>query len=199
MLRSLGISARSDRGAYLLNQLDRTLLKNDGRFLPRTRELIDKLAAFSPFHADTSVLCVGCRNTNEINYFRSKGAIRVVGIDLFSSDPDIVVMDMHDLKFHNGEFAVVFACHSLEHSNNPQRAARELSRVCRADGWIVVEVPVNYVVTEADLVDFGSVEGVAALFQPHGLQLHWGETVPPPSGTKRASIARVFLKKTRAT
>lgn len=197
MLRSLGITAGTDQGAYLLNQLDRTLLKNDRRMLPRTQQLIDALTALRPLDAKTSVLCVGCRNANELSYFRSKGAGRVVGIDLFSDSPDIMVMDMHELQFPDGEFDVVFACHSLEHSNNPQRAAQEFSRVCKKGGWIAVEVPIHFTITAADLVDFGSIQQLEKLFAPYGVTLHKGAELNQNGAGKActSSVARAFLRK----
>src|SRR5262245_21872122 len=70
-----------DHRSYLRTQLNETVYKRwmHGRKVPRTIELIDQLA--KPYEVrGKSVLCVGCRNTDEINYFRKLNASTVVGV-----------------------------------------------------------------------------------------------------------------------
>ena len=53
--------------------------------------LIDMLATRYDFAAGARSACVGCRNDDEIRYFRTRGAGRVVGIDRYEAGPDIVI------------------------------------------------------------------------------------------------------------
>ncbi len=130
--------------------------------------------------SERDVLCVGCRDAAEIEYFSSKGARRVCGIDLYSECKDIVVMDMHDMKFDNSSFDLLYSSHSLEHALNVRKAISEFVRVVRNGGSIVVEVPVNYEVRGADLVDFGSLENLHDHFKPYLEKVLWSETITGP-------------------
>ena len=52
----------------------------------------------------------------------------MVGIDLVSPDPDILVMDMHDMSFEDAVFDAVYASHSLEHAYDVGSGCRRRSR-----------------------------------------------------------------------
>jgi ubiquinone/menaquinone biosynthesis C-methylase UbiE len=100
-------------------------------------------------------------------------------------------MDMHELSFADGSFDVVFASHVLEHALEPKRAARELRRVVRGGGFVVVEVPIRYGRRGADLWDYGSPERVAAMFEP--CDAVWTETGGQIGASQRCArlIARM--------
>jgi SAM-dependent methyltransferase len=137
----------------------------------RTGQLVGKLIAGTKAPGTDlgrlSVLCVGCRNVHELRLLRSAGYGSVTGIDLFASSPEILAMDMHALEFRDDQFDVVYACHSLEHSINPEAAVREIIRVAKSGAVVAVEVPVRFSPSTVDLQDYRSVDGVRALFGPH--------------------------------
>ena len=114
-----------------------------------------------------AVLCVGCRNTHELDLFRTAGYGSVVGVDLFSTDPRIRKMDMHALEFSSDSFDVIYSCHSLEHSITPFRAAQEFIRVARPGAACVIEVPIQFATSAVDRHDYGTVKGLRALFEAH--------------------------------
>jgi len=163
---------------YLQMQLHRTLCKRDVRLPEHARRLIDKTVEFVKAD-DILVLCVGCRNIAEIDYFRTKGVSRVVGIDLYSENEGILVMDMHSMTFESDSFDVVYSSHSLEHALYPQRAIEEFVRVVKDKGIMAIEVPVNYKTSSVDLVDFRSVDNLLAQFGQHVSQVLWQETSLP--------------------
>lgn len=151
---------------YLTLQLRRSLGKQRAALPARAAYLIDQVvAAMQP--DEQAVLCVGCRNTAEIDAFRGHGVREVLGIDLFSNHRDILVMDMHHMTFDADRFAVVYSSHSLEHALHPEQAAQEFVRVVQPGGLIAIEVPVSFTPRGADLVDFGSAERLLGLFAPH--------------------------------
>lgn len=151
---------------YLTTQLRRSLGKQRAGLPARAAYLIDQVvAAMQP--DEQAVLCVGCRNTAEIDAFRGHGVREVLGIDLFSNHRDILVMDMHHMTFDADRFAVVYSSHSLEHALHPEQAAQEFVRVVQPGGLIAIEVPVSFTPRGADLVDFGSAERLLGLFAPH--------------------------------
>lgn len=146
---------------YLVSQLERTLPKNSQTLPTRAKAFIDLLGERI---TNRSVLCVGCRNGEELDYFRSKGALKATGVDLFSERPDILIMDMHDLKLQDHSYDLLYSSHSLEHAMDATKVIGEFIRVVRPGGIVAIEVPVNYPITAADRVDFGNVDGLVAAF-----------------------------------
>lgn len=167
-----------DYHEYIDNQLRRTLKKKDSPLRPHTILLVDRLSQMVHLPA-SKVLCVGCRNTAEIDYLESKGAADIVGIDIYSEDERIKVMDMHQMTFADSQFDVVYSTHSLEHAYDPQQAAREFIRVSKPGGLIMIELPFNYLTSNADLLDIGSPENLHALFEPAIAEIVWTETAEP--------------------
>lgn len=104
------------------------------------------------------ILCLGPRNAYELGYLRKAcGADcgTVVGLDLFSTHPDILVGDMHDLKFPDDSFGLVWASHVLEHARDLDRVIAEVRRVVRHEGWIFAAYPTDFKPTWHDRHDIG--------------------------------------------
>ena len=159
----------------------------------RTPQLItkflDSLSWSAQQRRQAAVLCIGCRNTYELDQFQQAGFGRVEGVDLFSHDPRVLVMDMHALEFPDNHFDVVYTCHSLEHSYDPHKAVTEWMRVTKPHGACVVEVPVRFQKSATDLQDFGSVQGVRQLFEPHVDHVLFAEEAREDSGEEVARLA----------
>jgi len=90
------------------------------------------------------VLCLGPRNELEIGYLRKAGMDFVVGLDLFSQHPDILVGDMHALKFADSSFGLIWASHVLEHSRHIGVVLGEVARVLKPGGWLVAAWPTQF-------------------------------------------------------
>jgi SAM-dependent methyltransferase len=146
----------------------------------RTRFLIDKLEELALLPS-ASVLSVGCRNAAELEYFEQKEIGDVVGIDLFSEDPRISVMDMHRMTFSDDTFDIVYSSHSLEHARDVDQVASELTRVVKDRGIIAIEVPVQFQTRGADLVDFGDIASLHQVFKPTIETVLWTDQQPPCS------------------
>ena len=172
---------------YLRAQIERSFpLADAGKLQPplaRTIFLTSLMAEHIPasdLHR-SRVLCVGCRDGRELDALESlvvaraddDGGIggggiggdegiegRVVGLDLFSSDPRIEVGDMHRMPFEDAAFDLLYSCHSLEHSYDLDKALDEFSRVVRPGGFMMIEVPIQFVPSEADRQDLGSVSAL---------------------------------------
>lgn len=159
---------------YLHIQLRRTLSKKNSETSKKYIYLIDKLKEKVDF-SNLKILCIGCRNIGEINYFRLKGAKKVVGIDIFSENKEIIVMDMHNMNFTDNTFDVIFSCHSLEHAKEPKKVVLELVRVAKNNSIFIIEVPVNYETRGADLQDFKSLQNLKEIFRPYIRQVLFEE------------------------
>ncbi len=187
----LGRGKTGEYRAYLKMQYERTFAKKTVRL--QSPLLIDRLAAY--LKPETTVLCLGSRNTDELNYLRSKGVKNVIGIDLYSETPDILVMDMHALKFPDAHFDAIYSSHSLEHAYDAQQVIREITRVARNGAVVAIEVPIRYETRGADRIDFQSPQHLIDQFQPHVGQILVSEDHPPFSEANRYGndIARVIF------
>jgi SAM-dependent methyltransferase len=181
---------------YLRTQLRRTLSKRRNDPGVGARLLIDRTIAALPRPRDASVLCVGCRNSVELDEFRRHGAGTVVGIDLFSQRSDIVVMDMHRMSFQNDSFDAVYSSHSLEHSYEVESVAAEIGRVARDGAVVAIEVPVRTSASAADRIVFEGVADVRRHFEPFVGEVLWEEEQPPGSETNEqgSEIARLVFR-----
>tara|TARA_Y100000310_G_C20582538_1_gene763732 strand:+ start:414 stop:968 length:555 start_codon:yes stop_codon:yes gene_type:complete len=91
-------------------------------------------------HDIKNILCVGARDSSEVFFFREKG-LNAIGIDLFSADQSTIkVLDMHMMgeTFGENEFDIVFACHSLEHSANPEKVLHGMKKISKHGAFIVL-------------------------------------------------------------
>jgi SAM-dependent methyltransferase len=179
---------------YLATQLKRTLSKREISSGAGAVTLINRLADAQP--SGGAVLCVGCRNALELDWFRSRGFEDVVGIDVFSQRADILVMDMHEMSFEDGSFDVVYASHSLEHSYDVGQVVREIARVGRDGAVVGIEVPVRAKASDADRVVFSGLEELRDVFRPHIAAELLGEEEPPRTATNEqgTEIARLVFR-----
>jgi SAM-dependent methyltransferase len=193
-LRRLGREQPSDYRDYLAIQLKRTLSKRETDPGVGAVTLIDTVSAQRP--TGGSVLCVGCRNALELDRFHERGFDDVVGIDVFSQREDILVMDMHDMTFSDESFDVVYASHSLEHSYDVDRVAREIVRVARDGSVVGVEVPVRGQASAADRIVFSGLDELRGVFAGHIGEEVLAEEQPPrsPTNEQGTEIARLVFR-----
>ena len=168
-----------DYRAYLELQLRRTLNKRN-RKLPVRGEYLIKKTADNVDIRNLQIVCIGCRNVEELMHFKKLGAGSVVGVDLYTEHPWIHVMDMHSLTFDDSSFDVVYASHTLEHALDPEKVISEFLRVVKTGGVIVIEVPVNYPLNPggADLVDYESLDRLHSHFGDNIDNVLWSEFSP---------------------
>jgi SAM-dependent methyltransferase len=197
-LRRLGAVESPEYRRYLDVQLRRTLGKQANDPGIGLRVLIEETIDRGWPERDARVLCIGCRNGVELDEFRARGFDDVVGIDLFSQRPDILVMDMHRMTFADGSFDVVFASHALEHSYDLDTVAGEIRRVGRDGGVVAVEVPVGGRASEADRIEFAGVDQLREAFRPHIGKELWADEQPPRTATngQGTDVARLLFRLT---
>lgn len=152
---------------YLKVQLNRTLYKKNEVSFVRAAYFADQLKELLDIPKESKILCVGCRDTNEINEFKKAGFPNVVGIDLYSEISSILIMDMHKMEFGDNMFDVIVSSHSLEHSYDAEKVIKEILRVAKKHALIMIEVPVNFVPRGADKIDFGGLEGLYEAFRKY--------------------------------
>ena len=198
-VRQLARGKPDDYREYLDVQVERTLSKRDNDPGAGARELVRRVVELGSLSESSSVLCVGCRNTIELDLFASAGVGDVVGIDLVSQRPDVLVMDMHDMSFDDGRFDAVYASHSLEHSYDVEAVVRELGRVGRPGAVVGVEVPLGKPASRADRIAFESLDDLRAAVAPAVAEELWADQQPArtPMNDQGTPVARVVFRLAR--
>ena len=135
----------------------------------------DRLAEFADVRADERVIDIGC-GTGLVS--RSLGPVRSplehVAVDLSpdmisvareraspEGNTQFVVMDAHDLVFHDAMFDVAILGQSLAPLEDPWRAFAEIRRVLRPNGRIAVSCRCRSLSTPAQDVFFERLEHLA--------------------------------------
>jgi SAM-dependent methyltransferase len=195
-LKKIAPDLTPDYDHYLTGQLKRTIIKNTNSLLPRTEILVNLILEKGQPPVSSKILCIGCRNTAELDYFQSMGLQNVIGIDLFSEDPRIRVMDMHKMTFADDAFDIVYSAHSLEHSYDIEQVTHEIIRVARDQAIIAIEVPVRYTITDADRYDLKNTDGVIALFSHQKTKILWSDDLETrtPTNNEGTPIVRVIFR-----
>ena len=91
------------------------------------------------------ILDVGCGSGELLWRLRAYGFHRLFGVDPFvpeSVADDAVTIWKKQAADIDGEFDLVVSSHSLEHMPEPREAIRELERLCRPGGYVLIQVPV---------------------------------------------------------
>lgn len=107
-----------------------------------------RLARVAP-GAGAAVLDIGCRDGGLRRHLPP--GIRYQGMDITPefAGPDIVIRDLSDgIPFPDATFDHVFCIEVLEHVPNPYGALREIHRVLKPGGVLVLSVPNPYHVKE---------------------------------------------------
>ena len=93
---------------------------------------------------DDLTLCIGNRWKGEVLYFRENlGLKKAIGVDLFTSDPEFTVAeDMHNMSFASGSVGLIFARGLINKSYDVRVFVREMLRVLRPDGFLIIETPI---------------------------------------------------------
>ena len=118
-------------------------LPGSSRTFLTTLMLESSLRLCAPFVKGV-VLDVGCGDRPYEKTFLA-GATKYIGTDYLSdrSKPDIISSALH-LPFADGAFDTVVSTEVLEHVPEPLRALREMARVLRPEGTLVLTVPLYW-------------------------------------------------------
>lgn len=162
----------------------------------RKEELIGLLSERVNLKLIGNALVIGCRDALELDLLESKGVRNVIGIDLFSLDKRIKVMDMHNIKYQDKFFDLVYTSHSLEHGFDYNKVISEILRVIKNDGIIAIEVPVNYETTEVDLHDFKSANNLIKIFSNHAniKEVLYKAELKKEDNFSGADVSRLIMK-----
>lgn len=96
------------------------------------------------------VLIIGPRNESEIFNFQGCGFSlkNIKAVDLFSYSDMIELGDMHDLRYDDCQFDLVYAGWVISYSEDRSRAINEMLRVCKVNGEIAYTATLSQVTNE---------------------------------------------------
>jgi SAM-dependent methyltransferase len=195
-LRRLARGKPREYREYLRVQQQRTLSKRDNDPGAGARELVRKVVELAGLSRASSVLCVGSRNAIELGLFAAAGIGAVVGIDLVSLSPEILVMDMHDMSFEDHRFDAIYASHALEHAYSAGLVLAEFERVGRPGAVVRIEVPLGPPSSSADRLEFNSLDDLRAVVAPAVGEELWAEEQPArtPTNEQGTPVARIIFR-----
>ncbi|HVT03756.1 MAG TPA: class I SAM-dependent methyltransferase [Thermoanaerobaculia bacterium] len=87
------------------------------------------------------LLNAGCGSRDISEYLLGKGVTKITRYDIQSTDPDVVIGPLESMEFADATFDTALCNAVLEHVVNAEQAIRELARVVRPGGHVVVAVP----------------------------------------------------------
>ncbi|MEL7499156.1 MAG: class I SAM-dependent methyltransferase [Planctomycetota bacterium] len=180
----------------------------------RIELLIRPLSVIETARDATSVLLIGPRNENDLliaSAFFDLPLDCIRGLDLISYSKQIDLGDMHDMPYENDQFDVVICGWTLSYSNDPQRLADEMMRVCRPKGLIAVGVEyseldeagyqelLGYSLKIPGVDRINTADQIQKLFAEHLGKVHFSHDAPlklchRPEGRvdRPSSVASIF-------
>src|SRR3989344_3716857 len=108
-----------------------------------SRQKLDKL--ISAHASEARTLEIGSYGNPEYGkYFPNK-----VGVDIKEGKGVDMIASVYELPFKDGEFDIVLCMSVLEHLEDPPRAIREMRRVLKTGGSIIISVPFMFPIHDA--------------------------------------------------
>lgn len=92
-------------------------------------------------HLSGRMLNAGCGARDISAYLRKHGVTEVTRYDIASNEPDVIIGPIESMPFDDASFDSALCNAVLEHVVDAERGIRELARVVRPGGHIVVTVP----------------------------------------------------------
>ena len=91
-----------------------------------------------------NVLCLGARLGGEVRAFIKLGCF-AIGIDLNpgKNNKHVLQGDFHDIQFPSKSADIIFS-NSLDHSFNFDKVMKEIKRVLKDDGFLILEMAYGY-------------------------------------------------------
>lgn len=110
----------------------------------------------------TRALCLGARTGQEVVALQDLG-IAAIGIDLVPCPPHVEAGDIHDLRFADDSFDLIFT-NVVDHSIDPAKMVAEMERVCMAGGAILVHLCLGPDIDQFSATEIRRPKAVERLF-----------------------------------
>jgi SAM-dependent methyltransferase len=172
---------------YLAHQKSKLELHDFGDYDAKFREALRvRLVALDLIWEGRTALCLAARIGSEVKAFLDLGCF-AVGIDLNpgKQNPYVLYGDFHNLQFASHSVDFVFT-NSLDHAFDVERMAKEILRVLRPTGLLIVEAlqGANKGAKPGFFESFwwNSIDELARVFEDAGFQLKKRTAIAYPWG-----------------
>ena len=102
--------------------------------MSRMMYLIHGLLSLEFIDKNVKILVIGPRTENDLLILNGYGFNNVVGLDLITYSPNIILGDMHNMPFKANEFDVVICGWTISYSKEPNVACDEIYRILSTNG-----------------------------------------------------------------
>ncbi|MEK7623235.1 MAG: class I SAM-dependent methyltransferase [Patescibacteria group bacterium] len=167
----------------------------------RVETLLYPLKSIFAVKPEGKTLCIGPKNEGENLLLEAHGFRDVIGIDLFTYSPKILLMDVHRMTFPDNTFDTIICGWMITYCYDVKQAIKEIVRVAK-DGALIVcsfgvsvtkegpHAALDFIVTRLP----NGVSDLLKLFEPYvGHVSWWNEQVVP--GTGRSCVVIFQIKK----
>ena len=173
----------------------------------RSDALIKPLSVIECLDPDAKILCVGPRSEGELFNLAAHGFSleNIRGLDLISYSPLVDLGDMHQMPYTDSSWDAVVAGWIIAYSEEKQRAASEIVRVCKPGGVIAVGVEYNPRSRESIIAELGYIPGseqyivcldeLLALFAGHVDHIYFSQEPVESKRNRMGSIVAIFSVK----
>ena len=152
------------------------------------------LLLLTPANRRGKTLCIGPRNEGEILLFRGWFS-DVVGIDLFSYTPSILVMDAHHMTFSDGTFDTINCGWVLTYVYDLPQVVREIVRVAKHGALVscAYTVPDASDSAPSNGTDMSrnTITKILELFGANAGHVYWRDDVGMVHGTKHHLVFQI--------
>ncbi|PIR02218.1 MAG: hypothetical protein COY73_00720 [Candidatus Nealsonbacteria bacterium CG_4_10_14_0_8_um_filter_37_14] len=131
----------------LYNQKYTSYIDKRGIFLRYSLELKAVLKCLNP-QATDKILEIGCDKGRLVKEIK-KYSKNVIGIDInreavkMAVTSNIVEMDGTDTNFPPNSFDKIYSCHTIEHISNLNKFFKEIDRILKPGGIVVISYPIE--------------------------------------------------------
>ena len=115
-------------------------------------------------------ICLGARTGQEVFVLRELG-LDSIGIDLVEFPPYTIKGDIHNLKFEDEKFDLIFT-NILDHSLYLEKFISEMERVCMKNGIIILNIQENLPVDDYSENVINNPEPIIKMFKNSTLILN---------------------------
>jgi hypothetical protein len=160
----------------------------------RTEKIMAVLRCIDDRPKKPKMLVIGPRNEAELLLLHLYGfdLSDIESIDIFSYSPHIQCMDMHDLKFEDNRFDIVYSAWTLKYSYDLAKACSEIVRVLKPGGLVATGFSHRAVKTDVIGAPIeGGLDELLQQFSSHVDWVFWKEALPVATGHEVTTIFRI--------
>jgi len=110
-----------------------------------------RINGFKKYVKQGKILCLGARDGSEVVAFRNLDFLDTMGIDINpgKSNEYVIKGDFHNMEFDDNIFDTIYS-NCIDHAWDLQKLSKEIHRVLKKDGYLILEIDHLLKKTEKD-------------------------------------------------